>query len=122
MAQFPVLVQPEPDEALDQAVARALAAPKSPLADLPALTNVAQGDPYLAEQLAALRQSFEIRPTPSTGILSCIRTRLAWWLLGAELQQVSMVHARLVRIIDSLVVLVDHERAARRRIEEQISE
>jgi hypothetical protein len=112
------VVTPLANEAIDQAIARSLTIHQSPLADLPTLTHVVQGDPYLAEQLAALRASFEIRPAPATGLLARIRTRLVWWLLGAELQQANQVHAKIVRILDSLVVLVDQERAARRRLEE----
>jgi hypothetical protein len=107
------------DEPIDAALARSLASPQSPLADLPALTNVAMGDPYLAEQLAALRHGFELRPVAAHGLLARLRTRIAWWLLGPELQQINQVHAMLLRIIDSLVVLSDAERAARRRIEER---
>ena len=110
------------DEPLDAAIARALAAGRSPLAELPALTNVAMGDPFLAEQLAALHRTWELTPPPAAGLLARLRTRLAWWLLGPELRQVSQVHATLVRLADSLVVLVDQERAARRRIEESLAE
>lgn len=124
MSEPPTLftVTPGPDEPLDQALLRAMGQPAASLTDLPALTNVAMGDPYLAEQLAALHQSFEIHPRAQAGLVSRIRTRLAWWLLGQELGQVTAVNATLVRVIDSLVVLVDQERAARRRIEEQLSE
>ncbi len=107
------------DEPIDMALARSLASPQSPLANLPALTNIAMGDPYLAEQLATLRQGFELRPMAARGLFARIRTRLAWWLLDPELQQINQVHATLLRIIDSLVVLSDAERAARRRIEER---
>lgn len=107
------------NEPIDLALARSIAAPQSPLIDLPALTQVALGDPYLAEQLATLRRTFELRPAPAPGLLARIRTRVAWWLLGPELQQANQVHATLMRIIDSLVVLADAERVARRRIEER---
>jgi hypothetical protein len=116
-----VTVTPNADEPLDAAFARSLAQPVAPLADLAVLTNVAMGDPYLAEQLAMLRHSFEIRPPASTGLIDRLRTRLAWWLLGREITQITQVHATLTRVIDSLVVLVDQERSARRRIEEQLS-
>ncbi|MEN9933977.1 MAG: hypothetical protein RLZZ387_556 [Chloroflexota bacterium] len=109
------------DEPLDAALERALAAGASPLADLPALTNVAMGDPYLAEQLAALHRGWELRPPPSTGLIARLRTRLAWWLLGPEIAQINQAHATLVRLADSLVVLADQERAARRRIEETLA-
>lgn len=108
-------------EPLLAAVGRALEQRASPLDALPALTNVALGDPYLAEQLAGLHTSWELRPPPSRGLLARLRTRLAWWLLGRELTQISATHATLVRLIDSLVVQLDQERSARRRIEEQLA-
>jgi hypothetical protein len=114
-----VLVVPEESEPLDAALERALAAGPSPLDELPALTDVAMGDPFLAEQLAALHRSWELRPPPASGLLGRLRTRIAWWLLGPEIRQVNQVHATLVRLVDSLVVLADQERAARRRIEER---
>jgi glycosyltransferase involved in cell wall biosynthesis len=91
------------------------------LAQLPSLTTVALGDPYLLEQLSALRQHFELRPQPARSLPERLRNRLAWWLLGGELRQVNTTHASLVRIIDSLIVQLDHERAARRRIEEHLA-
>lgn len=122
-AKPPLFVVPPPgDEPLDAAIARAAAGGSSPLADLPALTNVAIGDPFLAEQLAALHRSWELRPTPAAGLLDRVRSRIAWWLLGPELRQASAVNATLVRLADSLVVLVDQERAARRRVEEALAE
>ncbi|MFN8567263.1 MAG: hypothetical protein U0Z44_07025 [Kouleothrix sp.] len=86
---------------------------------LPALTNVALGDLYLAEQGRAAHQ-LELRPPPSRGLLARLRTRLAWWLLGRELAQISATHATLVRLIDSLVVRLTRS-AARARIEEQLA-
>ena len=77
------------------------------------------GDPFLAEQLAALHRGWELRPPPASGLLGRLRTRIAWWLHGPEIRQVNQVHATLVRLVDSLVVLADQERAARRRIEER---
>jgi glycosyltransferase involved in cell wall biosynthesis len=91
------------------------------LAQLPSLTMVALGDPYLLEQLSALRQHFELRPQPARSLPERLRNRLAWWLLGGELRQVNTTHASLVRIIDSLIVQLDYERAARRRIEEHLA-
>jgi hypothetical protein len=115
-------ITPVENEPLDRAIARSMAGTPSPLTDLPALTNIAQGDPFLAAQLALLRQTWELRPEPATGLVARLRTRIAWWLLGPELRQSSTVNATLLRIIDSLVVLADQERAARRRVEEQLSE
>jgi hypothetical protein len=115
-------ITPHEQEPLDQAIEQALAQPVSPLADLALLTNVALGDPALAEQLALLRRTWELQPEPTHGLLARIRTRIAWWLLGPELRQASRVHATTLRLIDSLIVLADHERAARRRIEEQLSD
>lgn len=110
------------DGPIDAAIERAVAAGPSPLAELPALTNVAIGDPFLAEQLAALHRTWELRPAPASGLLGRVRARLAWWLLGPELRQASAVNATLVRLVDSLVVLADQERAARRRVEEALAD
>ena len=104
-----------------EAVEQAMAVRQPPLEALPALTNVALGDPYLALQLADLHRRWEVRPRPAQGLLARLRTRLAWWLLGSELEQISTVHATLVRTIDSLVVQLDQDRAARRRIEEHLA-
>lgn len=106
------------DEPLMAQVERALQARRSATLDLPLLTDVAQGDAFLAQQLALLHDTWEIRPQPPRGLFDRLRTRLAWWLLGPEIRQVNATHATLTRLIDSLVVLVDHERAARRRLEE----
>lgn len=108
-------------EPLLAAVERALAAPVSPLDTLPTLTNVALGDPYLAQQLASLHSGWELRPPPPRGLLARVRTRLAWWLLGPELAQISATHATLVRLADSLIVQLDAERSARRQIEEHLA-
>ncbi len=126
--------QPDPDdtslfiitpssfgEPLIDAVERALAQRSSPLAELPTLTNVALGDPYLAEQLVNLHQQWELRPPRARGLLARLRAQLAWRLLGPELAQLSATHATLVRLIDSLVVQLDEERSARRRIEEHLA-
>ncbi|MDZ4717571.1 MAG: hypothetical protein SH847_03810 [Roseiflexaceae bacterium] len=117
-----ITITPHADEPLDQAIEQAFAQPISPLADLATLTNVALGDPALAEQLALLRHTWELQPEPAHGIIARIRTRIAWWLLGPELRQASRVHATMLRLIDSMIVLVDQERAARRRMEEQMSD
>jgi hypothetical protein len=61
-----------------------------------------------------LHDTWEIRPPPPRGLLDRLRTRLAWWLLGPEIRRVNATHATLTR----LIVLVDHERAAWRRLEE----
>jgi hypothetical protein len=103
------------------AVESALAGHAQALASLPTLTNVAVGDPYLARQLAELHARHELRPPPARGLLARLRTRLAWWLLGPELRQASEVNATLVRALDSLVVQLDQDRAARRRLEEQLA-
>jgi glycosyltransferase involved in cell wall biosynthesis len=111
------------DEPLYQTVARALEHPASSddLAVLPTLTNVALGDPYLAQQLAELHHTLEIHPPAARSLAARLRARLAWWLLGPELRQINPVHAGLVRVLDSLVVQLDQERAARRRIEEHLA-
>ncbi|MCS6841806.1 MAG: hypothetical protein NZ699_13125 [Roseiflexus sp.] len=112
------LATPSADEPLAAQIERALRERRLASADLPLLTDVAQGDPYLAEQLAALHAHWEVRPPPPRGLLDRLRRRIAWWLLEPEIRQINAVHATLTRLIDSLVVLADHERAARRRIEE----
>ncbi len=104
-----------------EAVEQAMAARQPPLEALPTLTNVALGDPYLAQQLADLHRRWEVRPRRAQGLLARLRTRLAWRLLGSELEQINTVHATLVRAIDSLVVQLDQDRAARRRIEEHLA-
>lgn len=106
------------NEPLAAQIERALRERRSAVADLPLLTDVAQGDPALAEQLAALHARWEVRPQPSRGLLDRLRRRIAWWLLEPEIRQINAVHATLTRLIDSLIVLTDRERAARRRIEE----
>jgi hypothetical protein len=103
------------------AVERGLQQRHSPLAQLPTLTNVALGDPYLAEQLASLHQHWELRPPEPRGLLARLRARLAWRLLGPEIEQINATHATLVRLADSLVVQLDEERSSRRRIEEHLA-
>lgn len=115
------VVQSADEEPMIDAIARALDQRPAALAELPFLTNVALGDPYLAEQLAALHKGWAVRPEPSQGLLGRIRTRLAWWLLGPELQQINAVHGTLVRLVDSLIVQLDQDRAARRQLEEQLA-
>lgn len=116
------VVQAPTDASVIDAVAQAMSSPATPYLQLPALTNVALGDPYLAQQLADLHATWELRPPPSRSLFARLRTRLAWWLLGPELHETSAVHATLVRLIDSLIVQLDQERAARRRIEEHLSD
>jgi len=115
------VVVPTDDEPLLVAVERALHTDSSALGALPALTNVALGDPYLAEQLAALHHCWEITPRTPRGLRARLRTRLAWWLLGPEIEQINTVHATVVRLLDSMIVQLDQERMARRRIEEQLA-
>lgn len=116
-----VIAPPAEGEPLAAAIERALERRESPLDQLPTLTNVALGDPYLAEQLASLHGGWELRPPPARGLLARLRARLAWWLLGPELAQVSATHATLVRLVDSLVVQLDQERSARRQIEDHLA-
>ena len=107
------VVQNQKDASILAAVERALAEPASPLDALPTLTNVA---------LADLHAQYPLRPPPSRGLLARLRTRLAWWLLGPELAQLNATHATLVRLADSLVVQLDEERSARRRIEDHLAQ
>jgi hypothetical protein len=115
------VVMPAEDEPLLIAVERALHTDSSALGALPALTNIALGDPYLAEQLAELHRSWSITPRPPRGLWARLRTRLAWWLLGPEIAQANAVHATVVRLLDSVIVHLDQERMARRRLEEHIA-
>ena len=118
---FTVVLNEDGGPVLD-AIEQAMTSSASPLAALPALTNVSLGDPYLAQQLADLHRRWEVRPHSAPGLLARLRRRLGWWLLGSELQEINMVHATLVRLIDSLVVQLDQDRAARRRIEEYLAD
>ena len=120
LSQIKLVVPDRHGGSVLDAVEQTLAAPDTSLATLPVLTNVALGDPYLAEQLVNLHKAWELRPPPARRWVGRLRTRLAWWLLGAELRQANEVHATLVRLIDSLIVQLDQERAARRRIEEHL--
>lgn len=119
MADQLYLIDLDPERPVAESLGRS--GPAAPLDALPTMTNVALGDPYLAEQLAALHASWEIVPKAGRGLLGRLRTRLAWWLLGPELRQASATHATLTRLIDSLIVQLDQDRAARRRIEEQLA-
>lgn len=103
-----------------EAITKAFSDDAASLGSLSPTTHVALRDPFLRDQLVELHAHWEIQPV-SQGIIGRIRTRLAWWLLGHELRQANRTHASMVRIIDSLVVHLDQERAARRRIEEHLA-
>lgn len=115
------IVPPSGSEPVLAAVERTMRSQVDALATLPTLTNVTLGDPYLAQQLANLHQHWEVCPQPQRTLLSRIRTRLAWWLVGPEIKQINTTHATLVRLADSLIVQLDQERAARRRLEEHLA-
>ncbi len=115
------LVMPTADEPLLAAVERALQQERSVLLALPQLTSIALHDPYLARQLADLHTSFELAPTSEPRLLSRLRARLAWWLLGRELQHLNDVHAGMLRVLDSLLVHLDHERTTRKRLETHLA-
>ncbi len=115
MSLFIIPSSPE-EQPLMAAVEQAMQQREHVLDQLPVLTQVAIGDPALAEQLSLLRQSWELSPEPPRSFLDRLRTRIAWWLLGPELRQASRVNANILRLIDSLVVLVDNERSERRRM------
>lgn len=119
--EAPRIVTVHDDTPLMAQVAQALNQPGLDVAALPTMTNVALGDPYLAQQLIDLHHQWELRPPAAHSLLARIRTRLAWWFLGREFQQMSQTNAILVRIIDSLIVQLDQDRAARRRIEEHLA-
>lgn len=118
----PLFVVPEPaaDEPLLAAIERGLREGGPPLEALPSLTGLVAGDPFLAQELAALHASWELRPPASRGLFARLRARLAWWLLGPELAQASAVNAHLVRVLDSLTAHLDAERAARARLEDTL--
>jgi hypothetical protein len=114
----PLFVVPEvAGEPLLAAVERGLRQGGPPLDALPALSELALRDPFLARELAAIHAGWELRPPPAVGLLARLRARLAWWLLGPELGQASAMNAHLVRVIDSLIAHLDAERAARARLE-----
>ncbi len=115
------IVQHDAREPVLAVVEQAMRSHVDALSTLPTLTNVTLGDPYLAQQLAALHRDWEVRPQPQRSLLGRIRTRLAWWLLGKEIQRINATHTTLVRLLDSLIVQLDEERAARRRLEEQLA-
>lgn len=115
----PVFVVPE-GEPLLAAVERGLREGGAPLGALPALSDLAARDPFLARELAALHAGWELRPPPAPGPLARLRARLAWWLLGPELAQASGYHAHLARVVDSLVAHLDAERAARAALEARL--
>ena len=116
------VVNMQDEQPLGAAIEAALASQPAALETLPTMTNVALGDPYLAGQLTALHESWEIQPPHKPrGLLARIRSRLVWWLLKPELQQINLVHATLVRALDSTIVQLDQERAARRQLEEQLA-
>jgi len=108
-------------ETLLAAVERGLRDPGPSLANLPTLSDLAMRDPYLAGELAALRASWELRPPPAQGLVGRLRARLAWRLLGPELEQANQAHASVVRLVDSLVAHLDAERAARARLEARLA-
>lgn len=117
-----LFVVPEPEDgSLLGAIERSLSGPSTHLGDLPVLPDSALGDPYLARQLLELHRHWEIRPQPTRGLLARLRTRLVWWLLGSEIQQVNAIHATLVRLVDSLLVQLDQDRAELRRVAEHLA-
>lgn len=121
-SKSPLFVIPHQEgEPLLATIEQALAGPRTTLDELPALPDIAVTDPYLAQQLQDIHRHWEIRPQPAHGLLARVRTRLAWWLLGPEIRQVNAVHSTLVRLLDSLLVQIDIDRAARRRIEEHLA-
>jgi hypothetical protein len=73
-------------------------------------------DLYLMQQLSNLRQHFELRPQARSDPLVRLRSRLAWWLLAPEIQQINQAHAATLRILDSLVARLERERTARKEV------
>jgi hypothetical protein len=117
----PLFLVPEAEgQPLLAAVEHGLAASGPPLDRLSSLSELAMRDPYLARELAALHQGWELRPLPVRGLVARLRARLAWWLLGPELAQASAVNASLVRVLDSLTTHLDEERTARARLEARL--
>ncbi|NJN16094.1 MAG: hypothetical protein HC822_07310 [Oscillochloris sp.] len=116
------LVTPQDGEPLLDAVGRGLNAGAAPTDSLAALSDLAQRDSYLADQLAALRRNWAVQPAVAHGFLGRLRMRLAWRLLGPEIQQINDTHATLVRLLESMVGHLDAERAARARLEARLAE
>jgi hypothetical protein len=116
------LIRPHDDEPLLAAVARGMAAERSPLSALPTLSDLAARDPYFAVQLAELHRAWAVTIAPGVGWRGRLRARLAAWIFGPEVEQINAVHARLVRTIASLTSYLDDERAARLRLEERLRE
>jgi hypothetical protein len=114
-------VTPAADEPLAAAIERGLTSSATPLTQLPQLSGLALGDPYLAQQLLTLRAAFELRPQPTRGLLARLRARLAWLLLGPELRQQTETNATLVRIVDSLLAQIDADRAKIQALQEQLA-
>jgi hypothetical protein len=115
------IVAPSADGSLLAVIEQAMAGDSAALAALPSLTNLALSDEFLARQIVAIHRQWELRPQSARGLLGRLRSRLAWWLLGPELQQANQFHATAVRLLDSLLVHLDAERAESRRIAEQIA-
>jgi hypothetical protein len=118
----PFLIDVAEGEDPHVALARARAAPRS-LRDAAADASLlALTDPALATELRRLREVVELRPAPAGGLLARARARLAWWLLGDELRQISQAHASISRLCDSLTLHLDAMRASQRQLIEQLAD
>jgi hypothetical protein len=118
----PFLIDVADGEDPHAALLRARTTPRS-LRDAAADASLlALTDPALAAELRRLRDAVEVRPAPATSLLGRVRTRLAWWLLGDELRQISQAHASISRLCDSLTLHLDAMRASQRQIVEQLAD
>jgi len=118
----PFLIDVAADEDPHAALARARTAPRS-LRDAAADGSLlALTDPALAGELRRLRDAVEVRPAPAHNLLARVRVRLAWWLLGDELRQISQAHASISRLCDSLTLHLDAMRATQRQLLEQLAD
>ena len=123
-----------------EAVGRALA--EAERRDGQGSTDGAMGDPYLAEQVAALRAQWPVDTAavlPSgagalgwaVGAARSLARRATWWYQLPQWQQVHQFHGTSVRVIDSLlaslallrqrILLLEEQGAKIKSLEEQLS-
>ncbi len=77
-------------------------------------------EPFFHQQLQQLRQAWDVHPQPQPTLLGRVRSWLGWQLLKPELQQISTMHAALVRTIDSLTAQMEHEQHQRQELQAQL--
>jgi hypothetical protein len=102
----------------------------------------AMGDPYLAEQVAALRAQWPVDTAAvlpggegalgrAVGFARALARRATWWYQLPQWQQVHQFHGTSVRVIDTLlaglaqvrqrVLLLEEQAAKVKSLEEQLS-